>query len=62
MVSYMESATEDNNFLLEDPTFAELWAPNGILSSIHVFVRLADSLQGTLLGVGDTLYRRKYAE
>lgn len=59
---YMEEAIEDGNFLLDDPAFAELWAPNGPFPPITVLNSLAYSRSGTLLGVGDILYRRNYAE
>lgn len=30
----MNQAIEDGNFLLHDPAFAELWAPNG--TSVYI--------------------------
>ncbi|KAL8963214.1 MAG: hypothetical protein Q9183_005039 [Haloplaca sp. 2 TL-2023] len=44
-VKYFKSATQENNFLVENPSFAIDFAPNG-----------------TLLGLGDTLTRRRYAD
>ncbi|KAI9738371.1 MAG: hypothetical protein M1834_008874 [Cirrosporium novae-zelandiae] len=43
-VHYMASATDDDNFLVNDPTWAIDFAPNG-----------------TLLGLGDTLTRKRHA-
>lgn len=46
LVYYMASATKDQyNFLINDPTWALDFAPNG-----------------TLLGLGDTITRRRYAD
>lgn len=64
MLMYMDEAIEGEggNFLLDDPAFAELWAPNGASPSISLLISLANFCSGTLLGLGDILYRRNYAE
>ncbi|KAL8999133.1 MAG: hypothetical protein Q9169_001912 [Polycauliona sp. 2 TL-2023] len=45
LVNYMDSATSRNNFLVDEPTWAIDFAPNG-----------------TRVGLGDTMTRRRYAD
>jgi hypothetical protein len=62
LLSFMNSVTsETNKFLTEDPSWAMDFAPNGM------FFRLGSEIfklipAGTLLGLGDTLMRKRYAK
>jgi gamma-glutamyltranspeptidase/glutathione hydrolase len=64
LVRYMKAASENNNtFLTDDPIWAEDFAPNGELThSAKLGVLLLTPVPGTLLQLGDTITRRRYAE
>ncbi len=62
LVRYMGYAIADgNNFLVDDPQWAIDFAPNGISSSCLHPEKLANGA-GTLLGLNDTITRKRYAE
>lgn len=60
---------EGPNFLVEDPVWAEDFAPNGALVKFHVSIyeyyhRVNVSLlhEGRLLQLGEIITRKRYAE
>lgn len=63
LVRYMASAIENQkNFLVEDPVWAEEFAPNGNqrLKLLKWYSQSANSGIGTLLKLDDTIYRKRY--
>ena len=62
LIYFINSVTSDKNkFLTEDPSWAMDFAPNGM--SYHLgFENLHLNLAGTLLGLGETLTRKRYAK
>jgi hypothetical protein len=63
LVSYMGYAmSEGNNFLVDDPDWAIDFAPNGMFwFSASRYERCLICI-GTLLKLGDTITRKRYAE
>jgi gamma-glutamyltranspeptidase/glutathione hydrolase len=68
LVRYMKAASVDNNtFLVDDPTWAEDFAPNGQCSAgleipaCTVSVAYAN-ISGTLVQLGDIITRKRYAK
>jgi len=62
LIYFINSVTSDENkFLTEDPSWAMDFAPNGMLFRLGSGgFKLMPA--GTLLGLGDTLTRKRYAK
>lgn len=60
----MNNASAGNNtFLVDDPVWAEDFAPNGEHSIVERLGYLVTTIPpGTLLQLGDTITRKRYAE
>jgi gamma-glutamyltranspeptidase/glutathione hydrolase len=57
----MKAASQNNTFLVDDPVWAEDFAPNGSMQATTA-LNMADWNSGTLLQLGDTITRKRYAE
>lgn len=64
MAGYMRNKTDGKElgYLSQDPSFAQDFAPNGTAVLPDTLPGRADVKPGTVLGVGDMMTRKRYAE
>lgn len=63
LVRYMDNVGGNTSFLVKDPVWAIDFAPNGTWSFwLTTSERYLTASAGTLLGLGDVITRKRYAE